>query len=1033
MKRSIILVEYSLCVVLGAVGLRAAARGADDGDYYMDEKVYGMRPRVDRERAFGHVGVTGLQVRIYPGVLVTVEKTSPGSPAAGKFRKGDVITGVNGVALKGRNAFVALGDALTKAEATGGRMVFSVRSAKGSATRRETVVIPVLGAYSRTWPLNCAKSRKIVRQAAEHYSDKRKFKAGGIPGALTCLFLLSTGDDSHLPRVKEYFAGFVRNARGIGDHTWNNGYNGIACAEYYLRTGDRSVLPVIQYFCDDAKRRQKFGRGWVHWGTGVSPGYVAGGLMNPAGAQVLTTLLLAKECGADVDEETLIGALRFFWRFAGRGTVPYGDHRGEGGLGSNGKDGMVAAAMLVASGARGDTTIYEKAWKHLSMSMVTSYPGLVRGHGDDGRGDGFWRTITTSYLMTEKPALYRKAMDRLKWWHDLSRQHGGSICLGTLVWKNSQIDSSAPGVALSYTAPLRTLRITGARRSRYAKDFTLPARLWGTEADLAFLSIEHNPKYARYGEDEPTHIPFWKLGSGYHKSKEDIPLREILKNVHHKRYMIRAQAAKALRERGEYNELEKLLVDPDPRVRRAALDGMTDYRYWFAVGRSPIKTENCSPKMLAAIKRMLADPRESWWAVDGALMALKFAPPEDIDESMPLIMPWTTHSDWWLRESAFTALTGLEKDDELYLKIVPKLLTMMTEEYHTQPRSRMVGHLKGAMRKKKLSSPVGKLIMAGLLNAVKVSEIKSGLRSPEGAHNVAVAADVCLESAPETAVKIAASMRERFDVLGTRQLIGLVATPNSNPEAKRKGLYAALAKQTPGQREVLTDILFTDYRQEFIERMIEEKGDNRALVDTIIDLTQLRKPVAGWQPLGRVKPADRVWRFVSVDPQTEKDRKHPREKKRFRDIALPKDMQGWHKPDFDDSKWRKGRAPIGVGVCKQRGVSFKNNSEWGKGEFLIMRATFELDAVDCDSYRLSILAKQGFHIYLNGRRIQTYVWWKDLPHYRAIVLNGGQVKLLKEGTNVLAAYGNVEYDKKTREPRGQMDLFIEGLRMADLK
>jgi hypothetical protein len=71
--------------------------------------------------------------------------------------------------------------------------------------------------------------------------------------------------------------------------------------------------------------------------------------MNPAGAQVLTTLLLGKECGVNVDEQTLLGALRFFYRFAGHGTVAYGDHRGEGGLGSNGKDGMIAAAMQIAA------------------------------------------------------------------------------------------------------------------------------------------------------------------------------------------------------------------------------------------------------------------------------------------------------------------------------------------------------------------------------------------------------------------------------------------------------------------------------------------------------------------------------------------------------------------------------------------------------------------------------------------------------------------------------------------------------------
>ena len=148
----------------------------------------------------------------------------------------------------------------------------------------------------------------------------------------------------------------------------------------------------MQFYCDDAKRRQKWGCGWVHWGDGVGPGYVAGGLMNPAGAQVLTTLLLAKECGVNVDEETLLGSLRFFYRFAGRGTVPYGDHRGEGGLGSNGKDGMIAAAMQIAAGSQGDVTSYEMARQYLGMSMLTSYPVLVKGHGDEGRGDGIWRS-----------------------------------------------------------------------------------------------------------------------------------------------------------------------------------------------------------------------------------------------------------------------------------------------------------------------------------------------------------------------------------------------------------------------------------------------------------------------------------------------------------------------------------------------------------------------------------------------------------------------------------------------------------------
>ena len=52
---------------------------------------------------------------------------------------------------------------------------------------------------------------------------------------------------------------------------------------------------------------------------------------------------------------------------------------------------------------------------------------------------------------------------------------------------------------MAYTAPLKTLRITGAPRSKYAKDFKLPEHLWGRAADLMFLNIENNPGYRKYG------------------------------------------------------------------------------------------------------------------------------------------------------------------------------------------------------------------------------------------------------------------------------------------------------------------------------------------------------------------------------------------------------------------------------------------------------------------------------------------------------------------------------------------------------
>ena len=48
-------------------------------------------------------------------------------------------------------------------------------------------------------------------------------------------------------------------------------------------------------------------------------------------------------------------------------------------------------------------------------------------------------------------------------------------------------------------------------------------------------------------------------------------------------------------------------------------------------------------------------------------------------------------------------------------------------------------------------------------------------------------------------------------------------------------------------------------------------------------------------------------------------------------------------------------------------------------------------------------------------------------------LDRSEVRHLKKGTNVLAVYGNVEYDQNTKQPFGQMDCMIEGLKLKDLE
>lgn len=1036
--RSVMVRPWVGLIVLAAGWAGLGAQADAQEKYYAQPPVYHSRPSESRTMEFGHIGPTGVVLYINEGVTLTVEAVQPGSPAEGKFTKGDVILGVNGQRHQGHNPFVFFGEAITRAEATDGRLVFDVQS--GEAVRQVELSIPVLGEYSKTWPLNCEKSKKIIEQAAAYYSgtgrpvDRENAEAGiegsGVEGALACLFLLSTGDDKYLPVVRRYFEPMIANPKGIGDNTWNNGYNGIACAEYYLRSGDKSVLPVLQAYCDDARDRQKFGVGWTHWSRGINPGYVASGLMNPAGAQVLTTLLLGKECGVNVDDATLLGALEFFYRFVGHGTVPYGDHRGEGGVGSNGKDGMIAAAMQVAMGAKGSPAIYKAARDDLSMATLKSYPGLATGHADEGRGDGMWRGTAASYLKDIRPDEYRAMMDRLKWWVDLSRFHDGAMGIGTCTRFNDR--GSGAGVMMMYTAPLKTLRITGAARSKFAVEFSLPEHLWGRPADLAFLSIDHHPKYLESGPEDEPHVIANRLGSAYSSPTAEggADLRAFaLKTIYHHRYMFRTEAAKALRKMGEVGTLQQLLSDPDPRLRRAALDGIIDWRYWFATGKDPLKTEQYTPEMIQTITKMLRDPDEAWYVVEGALWATRNMPAEVIQKNLDAIVPWTEHKEWWLRQAAFAALCGLEKDEAMFATILPRLNQVMSNEYRTQPREYMTGYMSGAMRRHASAHDV---IVSGFLHAIEHGQILPGDRAPEGTFNILQSARSIIDASPGDSLRTAQLMVERLPLLDNRNLLLLIGVGEGD-----KGLYDTLDGLEEADRKALADLLHNVYLPELVRRLKADPGMDMGLIDTVLTLRKLKQEIAGWQVIGSPSPDQRVWRFTSVDPMKEEDQLPQREHKRFRDIALPEAMNGWFKPEFDDSKWSSGRAPIGKGQFGNEKSRIANQSAWGEGEFLLARTTFTIDKADHDLYRLRILSNQGWHIYLNGERISTYIWWNDNPVYATREMDKRQAGLLKPGVNTLAIYVNVDYPsamnkRKTEPVVGQIDCYIEALRKSDL-
>ncbi len=219
-----------------------------------------------------------------------------------------------------------------------------------------------------------------------------------------------------------------------------------------------------------------------------------------------------------------------------------------------------------------------------------------------------------------------------------------------------------------------------------------------------------------------------------------------------------------------------------------------------------------------------------------------------------------------------------------------------------------------------------------------------------------------------------------------------------------------------------------------IERALPKQHAVNKLRDTAHELgpdgrmARRQAGIPGWETLGMPEQEDRVWRHLSVDPRLAEEIMPAGDAKRFRDVALPAELERWFMPEFDDGGWQAGKAPIGKGVWTRGGKTVHNNSDWGEGEFLLMRTVFEVNNLDpYVQFRLSVLARQGFHVYLNGHKIHTYIWWKDDPYYRSIVLSDKETQHLRKGPNLLAVYANHHCDRRNPDPHASIDVALEGL------
>lgn len=455
---------------------------------------------------FYNLGVTGIRVRLVeesPKIL-RVEHVMSGSPAEGKLKVGDEITGAGGAAFKiphkngyGMDVFGPQGPiedfarALDEAlQQKNPRLELSVQRGERSLT--PTIKLPRGRAFGEDFPFD-ERTEELLEDLRDHLVDlQREDGSFGDPvhNTFAPLALLSSPKKAHRKAAIKNARFHARTTATEDSRSLVNWYYtaaAVVMSEVHLATEDQRLVKELMEVRDFLLGTQYLDLSQVnpkvkeshpdaypkgpdqqHGGWGHNPGFEGYGPIAMITGQGALALAMMERCGVDVDDERQRAAFDFLKRGTGAsGYLWYGDDAAsQRDWADMGRTGASAIAHWM-SPFEGDRNF---ALRHAALmgAQPDSFPDT---HASPLMGMGF-----NALGASVDAQAFVDLMQANRWWFVLAECHDGTFHYQPNR-DNTGYGNDARALATATTAFILSIPEGGLAMTAHAKEWDVES-LW---------------------------------------------------------------------------------------------------------------------------------------------------------------------------------------------------------------------------------------------------------------------------------------------------------------------------------------------------------------------------------------------------------------------------------------------------------------------------------------------------------------------------------------------------------------------------